>query len=230
MRPQIKLYNPLFLRREKSFPAKTMLQALGLVFLGVAGLYVFAVVQTRSSERVVQDYRAQVASQREQLVKLGTALSPQARSKALEADIARLPAPIKARGAVLSSGELGNTEGFSPFFAAFGRQSIAGVWLTGFTVGEGGNDLQVRGRALHAELVPAYLRALNNEEMMRGRRVTELKLAAKAAAAAPRAPGAAKAPSAGPERFVEFTLAAPLRLAEAKPAAKGARPGKHCSN
>ena len=227
MSQQINLYNPLFLRREKYFSAKTMLQALGLIFLGVAGLYVFAVVQTRSSERVVQDYRAQVASQREQLVKLGTALSPQARSKALEADIARPEAEIKARRSmltVLSTGELGNTEGVSPFFAAFGRQSIAGVWLTGFTVGEGGNDLQVRGRALHAELVPAYLRALNNEEMMRGRRVTELKLAAKAAAAAPRAPGAAKAPSAGPERFVEFTLAAPLRLAEAKPAAKGARP------
>lgn len=227
MSQQINLYNPLFLRREKYFSAKTMLQALGLIFLGVAGLYVFAVVQTRSSERVVQDYRAQVASQREQLVKLGTALSPQARSKALEADIARLEAEIKARRSmltVLSTGELGNTEGVSPFFAAFGRQSIAGVWLTGFTVGEGGNDLQVRGRALHAELVPAYLRALNNEAMMRGRRVTELKLAAKAAAAAPRAPGAAKAPSAGPERFVEFALAAPLRLAEAKPAAKGARP------
>ena len=130
MSQQINLYNPLFLRREKYFSAKTMLQALGLIFLGVAGLYVFAVVQTRSSERVVQDYRAQVASQREQLVKLGTALSPQARSKALEADIARLEAEIKARRSmltVLSTGELGNTEGVSPFFAAFGRQSIAGV-------------------------------------------------------------------------------------------------------
>jgi hypothetical protein len=51
---------------------------------------------------------------------------------------------------------------------------------------------------------------LNQEPMMRGRRVTEMKLAAKSA---PRASGAAE--QKGPERFVEFTLTAPLRLAEA---------------
>ena len=95
---------------------------------------------------------------------------------------------------------------------------MPGVWLTGFSVGESGNDLQVRGRVLHPDLVPVYLRALSDEPVMRGRQVTELKLTAKAA-------GAATQP-AGPERFVEFTLAAQRRVPEPeKPASKPASKG-----
>jgi hypothetical protein len=102
--------------------------------------------------------------------------------------------------------------------AALGRQSTPGVWLIGLKIGEAGNDLEVRGRALRPDLVPVYLRALNNEPMMRGRRVTEMKLAAKALPP-PAAGTEAKAPAA-PERFVEFTLTAPLRMAEPKAEAK----------
>jgi len=67
--------------------------------------------------------------------------------------------------------------------------------------------------------VPAYLRALNREPMMRGRQVVEMKLAAKEARPAP---GAAKPANAQPEQYVEFTLVAPLRPAQ--PTAKGPKP------
>lgn len=223
MSQQINLYNPLFLKKEKHFSARAMLQALGLVALGLAGLYGFALVQSRDAERLAAQYASQVAAQRDQLVRLGARLSPQARSKALEAELARLEAAVKARRSMLealSAGELGNTEGFSRYFAAFGRQAMAGVWLTGFRIGEGGNDLQVRGRVLHPDLVPAYLRSLNREEVMRGRQVTELKLAGKQTAPPPGAPARA----AEPERYVEFSIAAPLRSPEPeKVAAKGGR-------
>ena len=92
--------------------------------------------------------------------------------------------------------------------AAFGRKSMPGVWLTGFSVGESGNQLKLHGRVLHPDLVPAYLRSLNGEAVMRGRQVTELKLTAKEAGTAP-------------QRFVEFSLAAQLRAPDpVKPAAK----------
>jgi hypothetical protein len=118
----------------------------------------------------------------------------------------------------LNAGELGNTAGFSEFFAAFGRQAAPGVWLTSFTIGDAGNALTVHGRALQAELVPMYLRTLNNEAMMRGRQVVEMKLAARVAP--PAAPGSKTV--ASPERYVEFTFSAPLRVSP--PAAKGSNP------
>ncbi len=237
MSQQINLYNPLFLKQEKYFSAPAMVQALGIIALALAGFYVYALVQMREVERLAAVDRARIALLREQFVKLGGSLAPRGRSKALESDVASLEADVNARQSVitaLQSGELGNTAGFSGYFAAFGRKTMPGVWLTGFSVGESGNELQVRGRVLHPDLVPAYLRSLNGESVMRGRQVTELKLTAKEASAAPQpaAPAGARAgappatPLATPQRFVEFSLVAQLHAPEpaksaAKPIAKG---------
>jgi hypothetical protein len=218
MSQQINLYNPLFLRKEKYFSSRTMLQSLGLIALGLLALYAYALVQTRDLERVAGEYSQQLGAQREQFV----TLSGQRSSKLLEAEVARLETALAARRGMLDAlqgGELGNTNGFSRYFAAFGRRPMRGVWLTGFSVGESGNELRIRGRVLYPDLVPAYLKALNNEDVMRGRQVVELKLAARDESAAR---GAQAAP--GPARFVEFDLSAPLRLVEpAKPAATGGR-------
>ena len=223
MSQQINLFNPLFLHKEKYFSARTMLQALGLIALGFAAVYAYAVYQTRGLERAAAEYARQVTGQRDQFVQLGG----RGRSKLLEAEVARLDAEVKTRRTLvetLQGGELGNTDGFSQYFAAFGRHPMRGVWLTGFSVGDSGNELKIRGRVLYPDLLPAYLKALNAEEVMRGRQVTDLKLVAHDESLARR--GAAGAsPAAGPERFVEFDLSAPLRIADAaKAPAKGGRP------
>ncbi len=219
MSQQINLYNPLFLRQEKYFSARTMLQSLGLIALGLLALYAYALVQTRDLERVAGEYSQQLGAQRDQLVKL----SGQGSSKLLLEEVVRLETVLAARRGVLDAlqgGELGNTDGFSRYFAAFGRRPMRGVWLTGFSVGESGNEFRIRGRVLYPDLVPAYLKALNNEEVMRGRQVVELKLAARDESAAR---GAQVSP--GPARFVEFDLSALRRIAEpAAPGAKGGRP------
>jgi hypothetical protein len=218
MSQQINLYNPLFLRKEKHFSVRTMLQSLGLIALGLLALYAYALVQTRELERVAGEYTQQLGAQRGQFVRL----SGQSSSKLLQAEVARLESALAARRGMLDAlqgGELGNTNGFSRYFAAFARRPMRGVWLTGFSVGESGNELRIRGRVLYPDLVPAYLKALNNEAVMRGRQVVELKLAARDESAAR---GAQPAP--GPARFVEFDLSAPLRDVEpAKPAATGGR-------
>lgn len=227
MSQQINLYNPLFLKTEKLFSARAMAQALGLVALGLAGIYGYSAFQTREAERILQQYAAQIASERQQLVSLTARVAPKLRSKALEAEVARLDAAVKARQGLvetLTTGQLGNSEGIARYFAAFGRQVTQGVWLTGFTIGEGGNDMRVNGKALHADLFPAYLSALNREAVMRGRQVTELKLTAKSpAAAAATAPAQAGAPVAAPavrpaasepDRYIEFSIMAPLRVPE----------------
>jgi hypothetical protein len=217
MSQQINLYNPIFLKQKKHFSARTMLQALGLIALGVGALCGYAFFESRNAERTARQYTDQVGAQRGQLVQLVARLAAQGSSKALEADIARLQREVSARQSTLNAlatGELGQADGFSDFMAAFGRQAVQGVWLTGFTIGESGNDLLVNGRALRPELVPAYLNGLSRESMMRGRRVTELKLTAKAVP---------PSKSGAPQRFVEFSFIAPLRLAEPAPA-KGGTP------
>jgi len=172
---------------------------------------------------------AQLEAQRNQLAAFVKELGPQGRSGQLADEVARTEAQVKGRRELLqslSTGALGNVKGFSRYLEAFAHQKIEGVWLTGITVGGDENDLVVRGRVLRADLVPTYLRALNGEEVMRGRQVTELSLNAiqtPRAAVAPGQPGEASvgAPEARrPVQFVEFNLTAPRRAEEAaKPGA-----------
>lgn len=212
MSQQINLFNPLFMRKEKYFSARTMLQSLGLIAAGMLVLYGYALVQTHELERLAADYSAQLGTQRAQFIELGS----RGQSKLLEAEAARLEEDVKSRRAVLAvvqGRDAGNTQGVSAYFAAFARHPTPGVWLTGFSVGEDGNELRVRGRVLHADLVPAYLKVLNEDAVMRGRLVTELKLVARQEV------GAQAASGGEPTRYVEFDLSAPLRV----PALKGAR-------
>jgi hypothetical protein len=51
----------------------------------------------------------------------------------------------------------------------FSRQTLQGVWLTGFDITAGGDELTIAGRALSADLVPAYLQRLNREAAIQGR-------------------------------------------------------------
>jgi hypothetical protein len=108
----------------------------------------------------------------------------------------------------LNTGDLGNTAGFSEFLAALGRQAQSGIWLTRIQVDDAGNGLLVEGRALRAELLPVYLRALSREPMMQGRRVTEMKVSA----------ATGKPGDGEPAGFVQFSIAAPRELREPRTA------------
>jgi Tfp pilus assembly protein PilN len=235
MAQQINLYNPIFLQQKKHFSAVTMLQALGLLVAGIVVFYGYAIYETRALTRVAEDSRRQLQTQSEQVAKLTREFSPQGRSKALQDELARAEAQLKQREdliAMLGTGALGNTEGFARYLSALARQSLPGVWLTGFNVSGDEVELRLSGRVLYPDLVPAYVRALNKEEVMRGRRVAEMRLTAREERAAPptAAPGASAAdaaaaapkPPAAPLRYVEFEITA-VRGATAAPAAGKAK-------
>ncbi len=233
MAQQINLFNPIFLQKKKHFSAVTMLQALGLLLAGILAFYGYAVNESRVLTRVAADTRQQLQSQTEQIGRLTREFSPQGRSRLLDEEVARAGTRLKQRQellSVLQTGGLGNTNGFSRYLAAFARQPLAGVWLTGFAIGGDEAELRLNGKVLHSDLVPAYLRALNREEVMRGRRIAELRLTAREEREAPAtaAPGvavAAATAAAAPMRYVEFNITAirgavPV-AAEAGAAAKG---------
>lgn len=222
MAQQINLFNPVFLKQKKHFSAIAMLQALGLLLGGILAFYGYALHETRTLGQVAADANRQLKAQAEQAGRLTREFSPQGRSRMLEDELARASARLKQREemlATLRTGGLGNTDGFARYLAAFARQPVSGVWLTGFSIGGDESVLQLNGRVLQADLVPAYIRALNREEVMRGRRVSELRLTARDVreTAASAAPGASPAPSgaaspaaaaATPSRYVEFSLVA----------------------
>lgn len=203
MSQQLNLFNPVFLRQKKYFSARTMAQALCIVLVALVAVHAFQRVQLAQLERQLADADRQLEEARKQLAQFA-AEGKRSPSRLLDDEIARLDAQVKAQEAFiehLDSGALGAVEGFSRYLTALARQSLAGVWLTGFAASGADGPLAIRGRLLRPELMPAYIRMLNREEALRGRSFAELRLTAREEKAAPAA-GAAS-PSV---RFIEFTL------------------------
>jgi Tfp pilus assembly protein PilN len=210
---QINLFNPIFLKQKRQFSALAMAQALGVVTLGALAIYAYEVRQNRVLADALRDTEKQLEARREQITRFGREFSSQAASRTLSADLAAAEARLEARRGLLNevkTGVAGDAQGYSRYLSALARQAMPGVWITGVDIGGKAGTLTIKGRALDSAHVPAYLRALNREAPIAGRRIDELRLAAKEAPARPAA--GTQAPALNePERYIEFSLALPLR-------------------
>lgn len=112
---------------------------------------------------------------------------------------------------LLDAGKLGNTEGFSNVFRGFARQTERDLWLTGFSVSQGGQEIEIRGKLFDSTKLPAYVQRLGSDPAFQGRRFAALTVAsvnpADSKAIATVVPQEVM-PASGPKlpRHVEFVL------------------------
>ena len=208
MAQQINLFNPIFLKQKRYFSAAAMAQAVGLIMLGVLVIYAVQMRQTRALERVAAEAQKQLEERKAQIVVFAKQTSGDT-SKAVAAELEAVERRLVERRSLLDdvrTGVGGDAKGYSRYLAALARASTGGVWLTGVEIGGKSGDLVIKGRALESALVPAYIDALKRQPPFAGRRVGELKLAAKVEP--PAAPGARR--PATPSRYLEFSLSIPL--------------------
>jgi hypothetical protein len=169
---QINLFNPVFLKQKKYFSAVTMAQALGLIMLGAGAMALYANMQLAGLRPQADAVTAQLEAAKAQLALVNAGHGARKKDDVLDAKVRRTEANVVALQRVttmLRQGEIGNARGYSDYMRAFSRQIVDGVWLTGFSIGAGGSDIALAGRALRPELVPAYLSRLSSEPTMRGR-------------------------------------------------------------
>ncbi|MCZ7563970.1 MAG: hypothetical protein M5U08_09315 [Burkholderiales bacterium] len=205
MSQQINLFNPLFLRQKRYFSARTMAQGLGIIAAALAAYWMVVAAQAGGLGAQRADAEAQLAKSREQLAALAAEAGGRGTSAALADALRRTEADLDAQQRLLgalSGGPLGDTTGFSRYLAAFARRPLEGVWLTRVSVAAGGAGLDLRGGALRAELLPAYMALLNGEETLRGQSFGELRMSLVGGEAA----AGARAPGAPAGRYIEFAL------------------------
>ena len=179
MSQQINLFNPIFLKQKKIFSAVNMLDALALLLVGVAAFYAYAKIETLNLDRHSVVTAGQYNQSRMRLVEASARYAPKKIDAGLEAEVNNLQAQLNARKAALDSlgiGLLANDASYAEYMRALARQSLAGLWLTGFRVGKGGAELEITGRALQPELVPSYIHRLNQERAMHGRAFDSLSM------------------------------------------------------
>ena len=171
MSQQVNLYNPALLPKTDVFSGRVMLFALaGLVALCVLGV-VWSNWHAAGLLQEAQAGELQLTELRNALAGLSQQVAAHKPTPKLAAELASLDALLAGRNeviAVLHSGALGDTKGVSEYFRAFARQTLDGVWLTGFSIAGAGADIVIEGRTLRAELVPDYIRKLRREAALRG--------------------------------------------------------------
>jgi Tfp pilus assembly protein PilN len=189
---QINLYSPIFRKQTKVFSALTMLQGLGLIVLVVAVFYYYISAQSALLELRAAESGQQLKNELERLKVYGAGESPAERLKTL---VERRKALEETLGAqtraldALKAGAFGRSEGYSDLLRALARVSVDGVWLTRVSFSADGGELSLAGRALRADLVPAYLERLRADKALRGQDFTLLEVTRTA-----------------PATFVDFTL------------------------
>lgn len=212
MSQQINLFNPIFLARRKIFSARTMATALGIVALALVAVHALQHVQLVALQRQSVETNNQFTAAQRLLTQFA-ADKKSGPSKVLVDQVSRLETHLGAQQVLLDSfagGTLGNTEGFARYMSALARQTLDGVWLTGFAA-TGGDGLSViRGRLQQPDTLPAYLRLLNREEALRGHGFAELRIHAPS-------PRVGNPLESGAAPSLEFTLGA------TKPAAGASR-------
>ena len=179
MSGQINLFNPIFLKTKKVFSAVAIIQACGLVLLGAIVVLMYAHYQSKELNKNADIVNAQLRIAEAQVTKLRAMAAPVGPNVALENALAKLDGDIKNRqkiATILQKSDFGNTKGYSAYMLAFARQVPNGVWLSGFNITDGGNEVALQGRSLKPELVPLYISQLKRENIMQGKSFSALQM------------------------------------------------------
>jgi len=208
MAQQINLYDPA-LRRQRDWLALGNVVALATVLailVGALGASARSGLDTLAA--TAKNGESQIKAARDQIAALGQ----QAANRKPDARVAQ---ELAARRMLLAeSGEAlrilresvadGKQPDFGDFLRGLARQSVPGLWLTGFSFDARSGGLEIRGRTLDPALLPEYIRRLNREAAFQGRAFASLKIdAGKVDAPVGAAPAvSAPAPAATHHDFV----------------------------
>ncbi|TSA15957.1 MAG: fimbrial assembly protein [Betaproteobacteria bacterium] len=229
MSQQINLFNPIYLKQKKTFSAVHMVDAMAVLIVGVAGFYAYASIETLNFDRQLIETTRQYDQSRLRLAETSARYAPKKADASLEAEVNKLQVQLNARQATFTNlgvGQLAAEAGYTEYMRALARQSLTGLWLTGFKVSKGGAEMEIAGRALQPELVPSYIQRLNRERTLHGRTFDSLSMTQREGAL----PADTTRPAGAPAsyNYTEFRLGSsyvePASDGDAGPAAK-ASPG-----
>lgn len=225
MSQQINLYNPAFLKRRDWLTARPLAAVAGALLLLVIVAAAWGSYQAKQKQAVADELAARLKGMQTEVDVLTKEITGRKPDPTMLAKVDDFKIQLKARQEVMDAvqgGTIGSSEGFSEYLRGFARQTPQGLWLTGFTIGSGGKDMEIRGRMLTDTLLPEYVKRLSAEKAFKGRSFAGLDLrrpapaATTGGAAAASAAGAAATPP--PARYIEFTLMPrPQGVADAKP-------------
>lgn len=208
MSQQINLYNAALRQSKDWLSFRNLVVGASVSLAAVALSFGYATWEMRKMERAQAEVGEQLKSLQEQAKTMGNALAERKSDAAIAKELERLTIALSQRQTafqVLASGDE-STQGVADYMQGFAKQSMDGVWLTGFRIHKG--EMEIRGRLLKASLLPEYIRRLNAEPAFRGRRFSTLDMKAgeRDGGQSTEGHGLSAAVQANVPRYLEFVL------------------------
>jgi hypothetical protein len=204
---QINLYNPIFLKQKKIFAASTMAQALGVILLACILMSIYAGTQVSTREKQAAASKTQVERLKASLDAATAHYTPHTADATLAGQLEKTQDDVRSLERVqdaLNGGGFGDTKGYSIYFRSFSRQIVEGLWLTGIDINGAGRQIDLKGRAMRADLVPEYLKRLGRESEMKSKTFATLDMKVPMVDVPPGPDGKTKPPA--PAAYIEFDL------------------------
>jgi hypothetical protein len=202
MTQNINLFDPGLRQTRPRLSLVMLFNCLAGLVVAMLVVYVFLQFQMNGLNGELREAQKLLDAERAEAQKLAGQAAARKPDPQLEAEIAKLQSELRQAHeaiAALKGSSFGDRQGFAEYLRAFSRQSLDGLWLTAFTI-TGRGELEISGRALRPDLVPAYLQRLNGEDVLAGRSFARFEMNRPA-----EAPGDKKPAQVAP--FLEFTLA-----------------------
>jgi hypothetical protein len=150
MSAQINLYHPRYLKQREVLTLRNVVLAAVAVYGALALVGGWAWQNANAKRESAAAAEAQLKSTKEQVDAATKAAATRKPSPQLVAELESAESMLRRREEIarlLESGAVGSTGGFSEYMRGFARQAQDGLWLTGFSIGAGGNNMEIRGRS-----------------------------------------------------------------------------------
>lgn len=180
MSRQINLYDPTLRKQREWLTSRNVLLASLLSVLLVSFGAMAARWQVAVRAEQARSVNTQLLAARQAFAEFTRVLSAQKEDPVLAAEVRSRTAELRAAQEALealrgmSSDAAPVHPGAAEILRALSRQHLDGLWLTGLSIGEGGGDLEIRGRMSSQALLPEYLRRLEREPVFQGRQFAAL--------------------------------------------------------
>jgi hypothetical protein len=176
---QINLYETRLRPRHELFTGRNVAVALGVLLTLMVALSGFARVEADRASAELAKAQVDVRSSLERIAVLTKSLGERKISPALQGELDAARTMLATRSEAmdyLDSGRLGSNAGFSGVMRGFSRVAQNDLWLTGFSLSQGGLAFEIRGSMLDSTQLPGYVQHLSTEPAFHGRRFAALEM------------------------------------------------------
>ncbi len=176
---QINLYqNVLKPNQTKPMINRCFFSLIAAILL-LIGYSIYLVVDLNSSKKNLQQAKQELSNSELQMALLKVQYPQQKTDPLLVQELSQSQNILNSLSGVidlLTNNKSDQTQGFSRYFMALARQSIADVWLSQIIMDAEKNMIILKGSTYKDEKIPDFLKKLNKETVLHGRNFAKLSM------------------------------------------------------